>query len=127
MDKLARRNNIERRERPRRPRQTIKVRMIGGPANGKVVEVDAAAEYARWYEAPPMSPAMFNAEEPAAILSGETHNYGRKDFAYRLVSGRTRYWRIMVHEPNMRELVHDIDELVCKAFDTFFGPSIDER
>jgi len=70
---------------------------------------------------------MFNEAGPALMPRFEHVRYIRKDFAYRLVSGKTRYWRIMVHEPDLTQLMNDIDELVCKAFDTFFGPSIEER
>jgi hypothetical protein len=122
---VPRKNSIESRECPRSHRRTVIVRMIGGPANGKVVEVDISAERTEWSTVPPIQWDAFESE-PDVSFSGETHVYGRKDFAYRLVSGKTRYWRIMVHEPNKDELMRDIDDLVCKAFDTFFGSSIRE-
>lgn len=90
----------------KRRKPTINVRLIGGPANGETIDIDPAADFVQW---------------------DERHTYRRRDFAYRLVSGRTCYWRIMVHNPNMTELMNDIDALVCKAFDTFFGPAINER
>lgn len=128
MNELKRRDEIERRERPRQPRQTVNVRMVGGPANGKTTEADASADHVLW-DITPVAPMNVYIELEASRIMPrlETVFYRRKDFAYRLISGKTRYWRIMVHEPDMTELIKDIDDLVCKAFDTFFGPSIEER
>jgi hypothetical protein len=33
----------------------------------------------------------------------------------------------MIYSPDSTELARDVDTLLCIAFDTFFGPAIDER
>jgi hypothetical protein len=112
----------------RRKRRKIKVRMVGGPANGETVTIDSELECVQWNDAPTVSVTAFtNDDLDPAFIRGKIHNYWRRDFTYQLNNNRTRFWRIMVYEPDLIELMYDVDDLVCKAFDTFFGPSISEE
>jgi hypothetical protein len=107
--------------------KNIKVRMVEGPADGKVVEAGADVECVQWCGAPPISPCMLNTEKPAPSPVVEIHNYWRKDFAYRFSSGKTLRWRVMVHEPDVMKWEREIDECICGVFDSLFGPSINGR